>query len=70
MTTITNPTTMLSGRSSAGIVEHITAAVRARLVKMRARHECRTLLECQDHMLRDIGVSRADIEAELFNSYR
>ena len=29
----------------------------------------RTQLDCPDHVLRDIGASRADIEAELFHSY-
>ena len=66
----TNPTTMLAGHISTGIIEHVTAAVRAQLAKMRTRHDCRTLLGCQDHMLRDIGASRADLEAEVLNSYR
>ncbi|MFO1210478.1 MAG: DUF1127 domain-containing protein [Amaricoccus sp.] len=53
-----------------GIVEYVTDAVRARLERMKRRHDCRTLLDCDAHLLHDIGVSRADLEAELRDATR
>jgi len=49
-------------------VGRIVAAARAHLDKMRTRHECRKLLDCSDHVPRDIGVNRAYVEAEVVNS--
>lgn len=55
---------------STGIVEYVADAIRARLDRMRRRHDCRTLLACDEHLLHDIGVSRADIEAEFHQASR
>ncbi|MFO1143291.1 MAG: DUF1127 domain-containing protein [Amaricoccus sp.] len=53
-----------------GVVEYVTDAIRARLDRMRKRHDCRTLLACDEHLLHDIGVCRADLEAELNDASR
>ncbi|MFO1210477.1 MAG: hypothetical protein U1E40_14865 [Amaricoccus sp.] len=51
--------------AAAGIGERIAAAVRARLARMRARHEYRQLLGCEDGILRDAGTSRAEVRHTL-----
>ena len=51
--------------ASAGIGERIAAAVRAHLARMRARHEYRQLLGCEDGLLRDAGTSRAEVHHTL-----
>ena len=43
------------------LVDAVTAKVRQTLAGMKARHECRQMLDCEANVLRDVGVTRADI---------
>ena len=37
------------------------AAVRDTLARAKARHGYRHMLDCEDHVLRDVGITRADM---------
>jgi uncharacterized protein YjiS (DUF1127 family) len=62
--TLTAPTAA-AGHAWTGISARVTAAVRGTMRRMQARHDYRKLLERDDAMLRDIGVTRADVRRAL-----
>lgn len=43
------------------LVDAVTAKVRETLARMKARHDCRQMLDCEEQVLRDVGVTHADI---------
>ena len=54
-----------SSRSSMGVVARISAAVAASMARAKARHQCRQMLQIDEHLLRDIGVTRNEIQQAL-----
>jgi uncharacterized protein YjiS (DUF1127 family) len=67
MTTITaTPTaSQTAGHVWTAIEARIAAAIRATLRRMKERHDYRTMLERDDAMLRDMGVTRNDVRRAL-----
>ena len=65
MTTVVADTTAaadLGIRSAVqGMVNRATAAVHEALARAKARRDYRQMLDCEDHVLSDIGITRADI---------
>lgn len=49
----------------AASARRAVAAVHAAAARRRARREYRHLLDCEDHVLKDIGLSRIDLRAAL-----
>ena len=47
--------------SITGIIQRIRAAAVEAHRRSVARRQCRQLFEVQDHLLRDIGLSRSDV---------
>ena len=47
------------------ITDRTAVAVRAVLARRKARHDYRRMLECDDDLLRDMGVTRADLRRAL-----
>jgi uncharacterized protein YjiS (DUF1127 family) len=49
--------------------KHVASRVAAALRAAQARHEARRaykhMLECDDHLLRDMGVTRSDVHAAM-----
>ena len=56
---------MTPGQFPKGIVTRIASAVRAAHARSLARHAYKQMLQCEDHILRDIGVTRADVRQAL-----
>ena len=54
-----------SGQSSMGVVAGISAAVAASMARAKARHQYRQMLQIDEHLLRDIGVTRNEIQQAL-----
>jgi uncharacterized protein YjiS (DUF1127 family) len=50
-----------SGRTSMGVVARVTAAVTDWMARGKARHQYREMLKLEEHLLHDIGVTRAEI---------
>lgn len=51
--------------TSQGVIARIAAAVAVRLARAKARHEYRQMLQLEDHILSDIGVTRGDVRQAL-----
>jgi uncharacterized protein YjiS (DUF1127 family) len=49
----------------SGITSRVVAAVRAAHARREARRAYRQLLECDEHILKDIGVTRGDVREAL-----
>jgi uncharacterized protein YjiS (DUF1127 family) len=66
-TAIAAPTTDVASpvAIAEGIGRRIAAAVRAALARRKERYGYRQLLGCDEHLLRDMGVTRADIRQAL-----
>ena len=47
------------------VARHIASAVRAAHARSKGRRAYRQMLLCEDHILRDIGVTRADVRQAL-----
>ena len=43
------------------MADRAAATVREMLARAKARHGYRQMLDCEDHFLRDAGITRADI---------
>ena len=48
---------MMPGPPSKGLVTRITTAVRVAYARREARSAYEQMLECEDHILRDMGVT-------------
>jgi uncharacterized protein YjiS (DUF1127 family) len=49
----------------SGLIAHVARAIRTAHARRKMRHDYETLLVCDDHILRDIGVTRADVRDAL-----
>jgi uncharacterized protein YjiS (DUF1127 family) len=49
------------GQLAAGLTTRSGATVREALARVKARHDYRRMLDCEDHLLRDMGVTRGDV---------
>ena len=63
MTALTHTAAVDLGIRSAiqTMADRAAAAVRDALARAKARHGYRHMLDCEDHFLRDAGITRADI---------
>ena len=63
MTTLADTTAADLGIRSTlqSFADRAAAAVREVLARAKARHGYRHMLDCEDHFLRDAGITRADI---------
>ena len=63
MTTLTHTAAADLGIRSAlqTMADRAAATVREMLARAKARHDYRHMLDCEDHFLRDVGLTRADI---------
>jgi uncharacterized protein YjiS (DUF1127 family) len=48
-----------------GVIGRIRAAIRRTLERRRARHDYEALLGCDDHIFRDVGLTRDDVRSAL-----
>ena len=49
------------GQLAAGLTRRVGAAVREALARVKARHDYRRMLDREDHLLSDMGVTRGDV---------
>ena len=63
MTTLTQTAAADLGIRNAiqTMADRAAATVREMLARAKARHGYRQMLDCEDHFLRDAGITRADI---------
>jgi uncharacterized protein YjiS (DUF1127 family) len=54
----------------SGLIAHVAGAIRKAHARGKMRREYRDLLLCEDHILRDIGVTRADVRSALADCRR
>lgn len=57
-----------SARTSGHPIDHLAAALGERARQRKHRRQYRRMLDYDDHILRDIGISRDDIQSELARS--
>jgi len=51
--------------SAPTIVTRIIAAINAAVARAQTRYQCEQMLEIDEHILKDAGISKYDIRAEL-----
>ena len=54
-----------SEAASGAVIARILAAVRAAMARAKARHEYRRLLDCDETIMRDAGVTRDEVRRAL-----
>ena len=57
-----------SQSASSRVIARILAAVRAAMARAKARHEYRRLLDCDETIMRDAGVTRDEVRRALTES--